>query len=64
MAIVALLEEIRVTERVYALQIGCNKNVFISPKIPRPNFFSLNIKNTIIRANKAIAYIKAKPKMA
>ncbi len=62
MVIVALLEEIRVVERVYALQIGCKKNVFISPKIPRPNFFLKNILNAIIRANKAIVSIKAKPK--
>jgi hypothetical protein len=42
MVIVALLEDIRVVERVYVLQIRCSKNVFISPKIPRPKFYKKN----------------------
>jgi len=34
---------------LFALQIGCSKNVFISPKIPTPkNLKTNNIKNAII----------------
>jgi hypothetical protein len=47
---------------LFVLQIQCYKNVFISLKIPTPkNKKTNNFKNTIIRANKAIAFVKAKP---